>query len=130
MITAGAGLVLHGVKQETHDVDFGCTSGLADLLVEKGYPYRVSSRTARAFFAVGEQVEALENWFADEIEEKYGLQVASLESIRRQKADLGREKDLEDIRRIDDFWRKKRKLSILEENAGNQVEKRRLICLR
>lgn len=108
-ITAGAGLVLHGVKQETHDVDFGCTSGLADLLVEKGYPYRVSEQDGTRIFAVGEQVEALENWFADEIEEKYGLQVASLESIRRQKADLGREKDLEDIRRIDDFLAQKEK---------------------
>ena len=106
-ITAGAGLVLHGVKQETHDVDFGCTAGLADLLVEKGYPYRVSEQDGTRIFAVGEQVEALENWFADEIEEKYGLQVASLESIRRQKADLGREKDLEDIRRIDDFGAKR-----------------------
>lgn len=106
-ITAGAGLVLHGVKQETHDVDFGCTTGLAGLLMEKGYPFRVSERDGTRIFAIGDQAEALENWFVDEIEEKYGLRVASLESIRRQKAELGREKDLEDIRRIDDFLARK-----------------------
>ena len=45
----------------------------------------------------------LENWFADKIIFIDGLPVGSLESIKKQKAQLGRAKDIEDIKLIDDY---------------------------
>lgn len=45
----------------------------------------------------------LENWFVDEIEIIDGLPVGSLESIKKQKSGLGREKDINDIKLIDEY---------------------------
>ncbi|MDT8715352.1 hypothetical protein IAI10_01510 [Clostridium sp. 19966] len=52
---------------------------------------------------VNDKIEILENWFVDEIIFIDGLPVASLESIKKQKIQLGREKDIRDIRLIDEY---------------------------
>lgn len=48
-----------------------------------------------------------ENWFVDEIIIADGLPVASLESIRKQKMQLGREKDIKDIKMIEKYIKSK-----------------------
>ncbi|MFL0248684.1 hypothetical protein [Candidatus Clostridium stratigraminis] len=35
-ITSGAGLVLHGVKETTRDIDLGCTTYLVERYLRKG----------------------------------------------------------------------------------------------
>jgi hypothetical protein len=101
-VTSGAGLVLHGVKQETRDIDIGCTSELADLLIQNGAKWnRLGDGTRRIETNSG--IELFENWFVDEIIEIEGIRVATLESIRKQKAKLNRTKDWEDIALIDRF---------------------------
>ena len=52
---------------------------------------------------VNDKIEILENWFVDEIVLIDGLPVGSLESIKKQKSQLGREKDINDIRLIDEY---------------------------
>ncbi len=105
-LTSGAALVLYGVKESTRDIDLVCTTALADKLEEQGVPFRRDGLDGTRIFAVGGQVEVLENWHTDEVIEWEGLRIASLLSVRKQKEALGREKDLADIRLIDAFLQK------------------------
>jgi hypothetical protein len=106
-ITSGAGLVLHGVKETTRDIDLGCTTNLVEWYLRKGCKYRVVDDNSR-IVEVNDKVEILENWFVDKIEFIDGLPVGSLESIRKQKSELGREKDINDIKLIDEFIKSKK----------------------
>jgi hypothetical protein len=101
-ITSGAALVMHGVKETTRDIDLGCTTNLVEQYLRKGYKYRVTSDNTR-IVEVDDKIEMLENWFVEEIEIIDGLPVGSLESIKKQKAELGREKDINDIKLIDEY---------------------------
>lgn len=106
-ITSGAALVIHGVKESTNDIDLGCTTKLAEHFLEKGCKYRVVEDNSR-IIAINDTIEILENWFVDEIEVIDGFPVGSLESIKKQKAELGREKDVKDIRIIDEYIKNKK----------------------
>lgn len=101
-ITAGAGLVMHNIKETTRDIDLGCTTELANYLIENGCKFEYD-RDGTRILKVNENVEAFENWFVDQIDNMNGISVASILSIRKQKVKLGREKDLQDIKRIDEF---------------------------
>lgn len=104
-IVAGTAMVMHGVKEETKDVDLGCTTKLFEQLMP-GKEVRITPHGRRTF-SVNDQVEVFENWNVDEIEMIDGFPVASLESIKKLKREVGREKDLEDIKKIDGFIKKK-----------------------
>lgn len=98
-VTSGAALVIHGVKEATNDIDLGGTTKLVEYFIKKGCKYRVVEDNSR-IVDVNDKIELLENWFVDEIVLIDGLPVGSLESIMKQKAELGREKD---IKVIDDY---------------------------
>jgi hypothetical protein len=101
-ITSGAALVLHGVKESTRDIDLGCTTDLVEYFIKKGCKYRVSGDNKR-IVEVNDEIELLENWVVDEVEFIDGLPLASLLSVRKQKEALGREKDIADIKMIDEY---------------------------
>ena len=103
-ITAGAGLVMHNIKETTRDIDIGCTTALTNYLIQQGCEFMYDSDGTR-IVRVNANIEAFENWAVDEIENVDGISVASILSIRKQKEKLGREKDLEDIKMIDEFKR-------------------------
>ncbi len=109
-LTSGAALVLYGVKESTRDIDLVCTTELADRLERQGVPFRLDGLDGTRIFAVNDRVEVLENWHTDEVITLEGVPAASLLSIRRQKEELGREKDLLDIRLIDEFLERKQGL--------------------
>ncbi len=102
-LTSGAALVLYGVKETTRDIDVICTSRLADELEKRGVPFKRDGLDNTRIFAVNPWVEVLEDWETEEVTQVAGLRAASLPSIRKQKAALGREKDWADIARIDAF---------------------------
>lgn len=102
-IIAGAGLVMHGVKPETQDIDISCSTLLADFLIENGAPWRAREDGTRKI-TVDSDIELVEDSFVDAIVEIDGFCVASLECIRRKKIELNRPKDWEDIRLIDKFF--------------------------
>lgn len=106
-ITFGAGLVIHGVKESTNDIDLGCTTNLIEHFLKKGCKYRVAEDNSR-IMEITDTIEILENWFVDELEFIDGLPIGSLESIKTQKTELGREKDIKDIRIIDEYIRNKK----------------------
>jgi hypothetical protein len=101
-ITSGAGMVLHGTKEFTRDIDLGCTTALIEFLIDEGYPCKLASDHARTV-TVGNYIEVFENWCVDEIIYVDGLPLATLESIKKQKEVLGRDKDFLDIKLIDEF---------------------------
>lgn len=106
-ITSGAGLVMHGVKETTRDIDLGCTTNLIEWYLRKGCKYRVVDDNSR-IVEVNDKIEILENWLVDKIEFIEGLPVGSLESIKKQKSELGREKDINDIKLIDEYIKNRR----------------------
>lgn len=101
-LITGAALVMHGVREETGDIDMGCTTGAADRLEADGYLYKVTEDGNR-WFKIGSDVEVFENWLCGSVELLDGYPVMSLQGVREMKRRLGREKDLRDIRLIDAF---------------------------
>jgi len=106
-ITSGAGLVIHGVKESTNDIDLGGTTNLVEHFLKKGCKYKTVEDNSR-IVEINNKIELLENWFVDEIEFINGLPVGSLESIKKQKSELGREKDIKDINLIDKYIKNKK----------------------
>ena len=101
-VTAGAALVLFGVRKETADIDLGCTAEAGDRLEADGYPCAVTEDGNRRF-RIGEDIEVFENWLYGSVVRLGGCPVMSLQGIREMKLRLGRDKDLRDVRLIDDF---------------------------
>ena len=101
-LTAGAALVLYGIREQTVDIDLGCTTEAADRLEADGYLYRVMDDRNR-WFRIGEDIEVFENWLYGSVELLDGYPVMSLQGLREIKQRLGRDKDLRDIQLIDAF---------------------------
>ena len=101
VITGGA-MVLYGIREESSDIDLGCTAGLANQLEQEGYLYKVTDDGNR-WFKLGEDIEVFENWLFDTVDHEDGIPVISVQGLIEMKKDLGREKDLRDIALINDF---------------------------
>ena len=98
LITGGA-MVLYGLQEQTSDIDLGCTSDLADLLQQEGFPVeRMPDGTRK--IVVAEDVEIFENWLEDRVERLEGVPVISIQGLIEMKRALGREKDFRDIQLI------------------------------
>lgn len=103
-VVAGGAMVLHGLRGETQDVDLGCTKALADALEGQGFPTKIlADGTRRIEFA--KDVEIFEEWLYDRVVSVDGIPVISLEGLLEMKRSLGREKDLADIRAIEEHIR-------------------------
>ena len=107
VITGGA-MVLYGIREESSDIDLGCTAGLANQLEQEGYLYKVTDDGNR-WFKLGEDIEVFENWLFDTVDHVDGIPVISVQGLIEMKKDLGREKDLRDIALINDFLARKAK---------------------
>lgn len=98
VITGGA-MALYGLREQTSDIDLGCTSDLADLLQQEGFPVeRMPDGTRK--IVVAEDVEIFENWLEDKVEKFEGVPVISIQGLIEMKRALGREKDFGDIQLI------------------------------
>ena len=104
-VVAGAAMVLYGIREETHDIDLGCTAELADILEKDGYLYRVTPDGNR-WFKIGKDIEVFENWLCGTVEQADGIPAVSLQGLIEMKQQIGREKDLNDIRLIHKFLEK------------------------
>ena len=98
VITGGA-MVLYGLREQTSDIDLGCTSNLANLLQQEGFPVeRMPDGTRK--IVVEEDVEIFENWLENKVERFEGVPVISIQGLIEMKRALGREKDFRDIQLI------------------------------
>ena len=100
LVTGGA-MVLYDIKESTNDIDLGCSKFLADTLEDKGYLTALLSDGTRRI-SVADDVEIFEEWLFDKIEIRYGVPVISLKGLLEMKKGLGREKDIEDIKLIEE----------------------------
>ena len=98
-IQAGAAMLLHGLREQTHDIDIGCSPALMERIRAMGCPYELLPDGHKKY-AVTEDIEASENWASGNVTLIDGLPVVSLEDVIRLKESLGREKDFRDIARI------------------------------
>ena len=101
VITGGA-MVLYGLREQTHDIDLGCTSRLADELEQQGAEVSIRKDGTRKLVLEGD-VEIMENWLYDRVETVEDIPVISLKGLKEMKLSLGREKDLRDVALIDAY---------------------------
>ena len=96
-VVAGSAMVLHGFRETTSDIDLGCTKALADTLESSGCKTTVLDDGTRKIW-VSKDVEIFENWLFDDVVIIEGIPVISLEGLLEMKKQLGRAKDIEDIK--------------------------------
>lgn len=94
-INAGGAMVLHGLREETHDLDIWCTKKLGDALAQRCDVQVLPDGTRR--FVPAPDVEIYENMLPGETVFLNGIPVASLEDVLALKRQLNREKDQRDI---------------------------------
>ncbi len=99
-VVAGAAMVLHGFRSQTHDIDLGCSTFLADELERQGYvTLRYEDGTRKILYS--ENIEIFENWVEGFVEIVNGVPVVCVDGLIQMKKKLGREKDLADIALIE-----------------------------
>lgn len=99
-VVAGSAMVLHGFRAQTHDIDLGCSTLLADELEQQGYAVSRCEDGSRKII-YSENVEIFENWIEGTVEIRSGVPVVCADGLIRMKRKLGREKDLSDIALIE-----------------------------
>ena len=100
IITGGA-MVLYGFREQTSDIDLGCNAKMADELEREGFLYRYTESGNRQF-KYGECIEVFENWLCDAVTYIEGFPVITVKGLIEMKRELGRDKDLRDIRLIEE----------------------------
>lgn len=116
-IVAGSAMLLYGLRQQTHDIDMGCTKALADELEKQGFLVSVQEDGRRSFLVDGD-VEISEDWLFDTVTEVEGFPVISGKGLLEMKRYLGREKDQKDILVIEQYLRAKEEITV--QRAGVQ----------
>ena len=107
-VVTGSAMVLYGIKDETHDVDLGCSQKLADRLEEEGLlPVRLPDGSRK--FVIGSDVEIFEAWLFDRVEFVVEIPTISIKGLVEMKQALGREKDLADLAAIRKFMERQSK---------------------
>lgn len=105
-VIAGAALVLHGQRKETADIDLACTKELFSFLLLQGYIWEENELGYRKI-SLDEDVEVFEEWHVEGIVFIEGIPTASLNGIKEMKIQMGRDKDLQDIKLIDNVQKKR-----------------------
>ena len=101
-VVTGGAMVMYGIKEQTGDIDLGCSVKMADLLESDGYLFG-RTKDGNRWFKVGESIEIFESWLYDSTIEIDGLRVISLNGLIEMKEKIGREKDFQDISFIRSF---------------------------
>ena len=95
-VVAGGAMVLYGIREQTADIDLGCSKRLADHLEADGCLFRRTDDGKR-WFKYGDHIEIFEEWIRDTVETVCGFRVVSIQGLIEMKQDLGRDKDKKDI---------------------------------
>ena len=117
-VVAGSAMVLHGIREETEDIDLGCDAKLADELEKDGHLVQQTGDGSRRF-RYGDHIEIFENWLYDSVKQVEGYPVISVEGLLVMKKELGRPKDRKDIRLIKSFQKR------AERNARRLARKKK-----
>ena len=101
----GAAMVLYGIREHTRDIDLGCNERMADALERDGFLCGYTDSGGRRF-KYGEHIEVFENWLKDSVTAVEGFPVVTVRGLLEMKRKLGREKDIRDIRLIDEYLKR------------------------
>jgi hypothetical protein len=101
-ITTGAAMVLYGIKEFTSDIDLGCDSKLISILESTGIKATILSDNTKRI-KIEPDVEIFENWGSGDTRFIDSHPVLSPESIIKIKQELGREKDIKDIKLLEEY---------------------------
>ncbi|MBR6208678.1 MAG: hypothetical protein IKQ69_06740 [Oscillospiraceae bacterium] len=101
-VITGAAMVLYDTREQTADIDLGCSGRLADLLEADGYLFR-RMEDGKRWFKYGEHIELFEGWLRDAIETVNGFHIISINGLIEMKQGLGRDKDKRDVELIKAF---------------------------
>jgi len=93
---AGGAMVLHGFRPQTHDIDLGCSTRLADELERQGFAVTRCDDGSRKI-SYSENIEIFENWIDGKVTFISGVPVVCADGLLQMKKKLGRDKDLADI---------------------------------
>ena len=104
-LVAGGAMVLYDLRENTNDIDLGCTKVLADELEKCGYATSLLPDGTRRI-SVAENIEIYEKWLFDKVEIRDGIPIISLKGLLEMKKSLGREKDRKDIQLIEQALQK------------------------
>ncbi|MBR0207851.1 MAG: hypothetical protein IJQ43_03025 [Oscillospiraceae bacterium] len=104
-VVTGGAMVLYGIREQTADIDLGCSKRLADHLEADGFLFRRTDEGKR-WFKYGERIEIFEEWIKDTVETVCGFHVVSIQGLIEMKQDLGRDKDKKDIESIKAFLKR------------------------
>lgn len=95
-LAAGGAMVLYGFKDQTQDIDLGCSKHLADVLEQQGYETVLLQDGLRRIIYES-TIEIFELWLKDAVVMVEDIPVVSVKGLIEMKKDLGREKDYRDI---------------------------------
>ena len=98
-LAAGGAMVLYGFKEQTRDIDLGCSKHLADILEQQGYETVFLEDGLRRII-YNSTLEIFELWIKDSVVMVEDIPVVSVKGLIEMKKDLGREKDHRDIELI------------------------------
>ena len=99
-VVAGGAMVLHGFRPQTHDIDLGCSTRLADELERRGVAVSRGADGLRKI-AYSHDVEIFENWIEGAVEIVCCVPVVNVDGLIWMKKSVGREKDFADIALIE-----------------------------
>lgn len=100
VVVMGGALLLHGLRQESHDIDIDVSQETFKSFLEKGYKTDLNSIGRHRILVIhdGNEIEIFDDGICEvECEEIDGVYVQTLESILNWKKILNREKDQKDI---------------------------------
>ena len=98
-LVMGAALVMHGIREETRDIDIGCAPEAFDALIKLVY-HATTSRSGLRKLSLSTGVTVYEGFYTQDIISIDGIPVSDLVSIREIKLFFGRKKDLADVEQI------------------------------
>lgn len=107
-VIAGAALVLHGLRAETADIDIACTKRLFRKLLLQGYNVEKNELGYRKI-SLKKDIEIFEEWNVDGVIFIDEIPTANLKGLKEMKAKMGREKDIQDLRLIEEAQRREKK---------------------
>lgn len=100
VVVMGGALLLHGLRNETHDIDINVSQETYQSLLDRGYETDLNAIGRHRILVMnGEnEIEIFDDGIAEvEYKEIDGVYVQTLESILNWKRILNREKDQKDI---------------------------------
>ena len=104
VVTAGGSLLLHGIREETQDIDLACTASLAQKLIDDGFPQSV--RYGKRRIEIAEDFEVYEETSLPDFVLIDGIPAMTLDEVIAMKKRMGRDKDLRDLELIEKFLNK------------------------